>query len=28
MYKKLREENYFAETTARSTPLTPLISGK
>lgn len=28
MYKKLREENYFVDTTARSTPLTPLLSGK
>ncbi|MGB7284374.1 MAG: penicillin-binding transpeptidase domain-containing protein [Candidatus Acidiferrum sp.] len=28
IYKKLREENYFAESTARSTPLTPLLSGK
>jgi penicillin-binding protein 2 len=28
MYRKLREENYFAETTTRSTPLTPLLSGK
>ena len=28
MYRKLREQNYFAETTATSTPLTPLISGK
>jgi penicillin-binding protein 2 len=28
IYRKLREENYFAESTARSTPLTPLLSGK
>ncbi len=28
MYRKLREQNYFAVSTARSTPLTPLLSGK
>ncbi|MGC2802926.1 MAG: hypothetical protein WCA41_13920, partial [Candidatus Acidiferrum sp.] len=28
IYRKLREQNYFVESTARRTPLTPLISGK
>ena len=28
MYRKLREQNYFAESTARTSPLTPHISGK
>ncbi|MGC0774781.1 MAG: penicillin-binding transpeptidase domain-containing protein [Candidatus Acidiferrum sp.] len=28
MYRKLREQNYFAASTARSTPLIPLLSGK
>ena len=28
IYRKLREQNYFAESTATSTPLTPLLSGK
>ncbi|MGB2621402.1 MAG: penicillin-binding transpeptidase domain-containing protein [Candidatus Acidiferrum sp.] len=28
IYKKLREQNYFAESTAIATPLTPLLSGK
>ncbi|MGH9743760.1 MAG: penicillin-binding transpeptidase domain-containing protein [Candidatus Acidiferrum sp.] len=27
MYRKLREENYFAASTARSTPFRPLLSG-
>ena len=28
MYRKFREQNYFAESTARATPLIPLLSGK
>ena len=28
IYRKLREQNYFAESTARTTPLTPLLSGR
>ena len=28
IYRKLREQNYFADSSDRSTPLTPLISGK
>jgi penicillin-binding protein 2 len=28
IYRKLREENYFVESAARTTPLTPLLSGR
>jgi penicillin-binding protein 2 len=28
IYRKLREKNYFAESTARNTPINPLVSGK
>ena len=28
IYRKLREQNYFAESTARNTPVNPLASGK
>src|SRR5580698_1001442 len=28
IYRKLREQNYFAESTARNTPLSPFVSGK
>jgi hypothetical protein len=28
IYRKLREQNYFAESTARATPVNSLVSGK
>jgi hypothetical protein len=28
IYRKLREQNYFAESTAGTTPLNLLVSGK